>query len=57
MSRFKKLQEMLERKGESEHEAAGVAAKVGMEKYGKAKFEKLAEEGRKKKEEEESAEK
>jgi len=45
---FKKLVNKLEKEGESEHEAKGVAAKVGFEKYGKAGMEAKAAAGRKK---------
>jgi hypothetical protein len=46
MSKFKQLQAKLERKGKSPEQAAGIAAKVGREKYGKAGMAKKAAAGR-----------
>lgn len=45
--RFKALANKIARKGNIENPAA-VAAKVGMEKYGKEKMEKMAQAGKKK---------
>ena len=45
--RFKKLVKKLEAKGKGKAAAKGIAAKVGMEKYGKKKMEKMAAKGRK----------
>jgi len=44
---FTKLENKLERKGESQHEAAAVAYEAGAKKYGKAGMEAKAEAGRK----------
>lgn len=49
MGAFKKLEGKLKAKGESAKEAAGVAAKVGFEKFGKKGMEAKAAAGRKKK--------
>ena len=49
MSKFKQLVRKLEGKGKSADQAAGIAAKVGREKYGKAGMEAKAAAGRKKK--------
>ena len=43
---FKKLVGKLESKGKSPAQAKGIAAKVGMEKYGKAGMERKAAAGR-----------
>lgn len=47
--RFKKMVGKLKAKGESKHEAKAVAAKIGMEKYGKKKMEKMAAKGKRRK--------
>lgn len=44
--RFQKLKRKVESEGHSPSYAAGVAAKVGMEKYGKKKMEKMAKTGK-----------
>lgn len=49
MSKFKQLVRKLEGKGKSADQAAGIAAKVGREKYGKSGMEAKAAAGRKKK--------
>lgn len=46
MGKFKQLVGKLERKGKSEEQAKGIAAKVGMEKYGKAGMQRKAAAGR-----------
>ena len=43
---FKKLVGKLEKKGKSAEQAAGIAAKVGREKYGKAGMARKAAAGR-----------
>jgi hypothetical protein len=48
MGKFGKLVDKLEDKGLPKKEASGIAAKVGMEKMGKKKFEEKAQAGRKK---------
>ena len=47
--KFEKLESKLQKKGESAKEAKAVAAEAGMKKYGKAKMEKMAQAGKKKK--------
>lgn len=44
--RFQKLTKKLESQGKSADSAAGIAAKVGREKYGKKKFSSMASKGR-----------
>lgn len=48
MSKFKQLVRKLEGKGKSPEQAKGIAAKVGMQKYGKAGMQAKAAAGRKK---------
>lgn len=47
-SKFKKLVGKLERKGKSPSQAAGIAYKVGVKKFGKAGMARKAAAGRKK---------
>ena len=49
MSKFKQLVTKLESKAKSADQAKGIAAKVGMEKYGKKVMEQKAAAGRAKK--------
>jgi hypothetical protein len=50
MGKFQKLSEGIQKKqGISEKGANAIAAKVGREKYGKTKFQKMAVAGKKKK--------
>lgn len=49
MSKFKKLEEKLEKKGMSKAEAGGIAYNQGVKKYGKAGMAKKAAAGRAKK--------
>ena len=49
MSKFKQLVRKLEGKGKSAEQAAGIAAKAGREKMGKAAFDAKAAAARKKK--------
>lgn len=48
MSKFKQLQAALEKKGYSKESSGAIAAKVGMKKLGKKKFEHKAEIGHEK---------
>lgn len=45
--RFESLTKKIEAKGKSPKQAKGIAAKVGMEKYGKSEMESLASKGKK----------
>lgn len=45
MSKFKKLQEVLQKKGYSKESAGAIAHKIGVEKYGKKVMQKAAKEG------------
>ena len=44
--RFEKLEKKVEKEGISKEGAKKIAAKVGMEKYGKGKMEEMAEKGK-----------
>lgn len=45
-SRFAKLEKSIEAKGQSPDAAKAIAAKAGMEKYGKGKMESMAAKGK-----------
>jgi hypothetical protein len=47
--RFKKMESALEKKGYSEESAKKITAAAGIKKYGKAKMQKMAAAGKKRK--------
>jgi hypothetical protein len=45
--RFKELSEKIQKEGQSKAAAQAIAAKVGMDKYGKSRMQSMAKAGRK----------
>jgi hypothetical protein len=48
-ARFKAVSKSIQKSGKSKSSADAIAASIGRKKYGKAKFQKMAAAGRKKK--------